>query len=137
VNEHLLGVLLDGGYVPVINSLGADASGRPFNINADICATRVASTLKADHLGLLAGGVPGVLRDKDDHSTRIPSLTAEQARAAIADGTIQGGMIPKIEESLGVIESGVGAIHILGTLKPNQLRSEFENPGSVGTALLP
>jgi acetylglutamate kinase len=137
VNEDLLGVLLGGGYVPVINSLGADESGRPFNINADICATRIASVLKADHLGLLAGGVPGVLKDKDDVTTRIPSLTAKEARAAIKDGTIQGGMIPKIEESLGVIESGVGAIHILGTLEPGQLSAEFEKPGSVGTALLP
>ena len=85
----------------------------------------------------MTGGVPGVLRDKEDASSRIPRLTAAQAREAIEDGTIQGGMIPKIEESLEVIESGVGAIHILGSLGDGDLRSALDDPGSVGTALVP
>ena len=136
VTEHLLKILCDGGYVPVI-SLGANENGEPFNINADIAATRVAKALVADHLALIAGGVPGVLRDKDDLSTRIPTLTAAEARTAISDGTIQGGMIPKIEESLEVIASGVGAIHILGTLSSGELRRELSSAGSVGTALVP
>ena len=137
INEHLLSTLLNGGYVPVINTLGADADGNAYNINADIAATRIARALKAEHLGLLAGGVPGVLADKDDPSTRLPVLTADNARKAIQEGVIQGGMIPKIEESLEVIASGVGAIHIMGTLAAGQLIEELSSPGSVGTALLP
>jgi acetylglutamate kinase len=136
INTDLLQTLLGAGYVPVMNSLGADEAGNPYNINADVAATRVARALQADHLGLLTGGVPGVLRDKDDLSTRIPRLTAAQARQAIDDGIIQGGMIPKVEESLAVIESGVGAIHILGKLEPGDLSAAFEAPGTVGTALV-
>lgn len=136
VNNHLLETLLDAGYVPVMNSLGGDEEGNAYNINADVAATRIARAVHADHLGLLTGGVPGVLRDKDDLSTRIPRLTAGEARRAIETGIIQGGMIPKVEESLEVIESGVGAIHILGALAPGDLTAAFDEPGSVGTALV-
>jgi acetylglutamate kinase len=136
INTHLLHTLLEAGYVPVMNSLGADEEGNAYNINADVAATRVAAALEADHLGLLTGGVPGVLRDKDDPSTRIPQMTVDEARQAIEDGVIQGGMIPKVEESLEVIESGVGAIHILGALAPGDLSTAFQSPGTVGTALV-
>lgn len=135
VNVELLRLLVDGGYVPVLNSLGADRDGNPYNINADVAATHIASALKADNLALLTGGVRGVLRDKDEPDSRIPHLTPAEARRAIASGVIQGGMIPKIEEALEVLDSGVGAIHILGALKGGELRKALEEPGSVGTAL--
>ena len=137
VNEWMLQMFHKNEFVPVVNTLGADDEGNAFNINADIAATRVANALAATHLALLTGNVPGVLEDKDDPETRIPSLTVEEARQAIDDGTIQGGMIPKIEESLEVLSLNVGAIHILGTLKPGDLERAFESPGEVGTALVP
>lgn len=137
INTDLLQRLFDGQYVPVMNSLGADQDGNAYNINADIAATRVAEGLQADHLLLIAGGVPGVLRDKDDPTTRIPRLTVKEAREAIAEGVIQGGMIPKIEESLNVLHSGVGAIHILGSVSAGDLLRELEDAGAVGTALVP
>lgn len=136
VNVSLLRLLLAEGYTPVLNSLGGDAGGHVYNINADVAATKVAAALEADHLALLTGGVPGVLRDKDDPETRIPRLTADDARAAIADGVIVGGMIPKIEEALDVLDAGVGAIHILGALRPGDVRRALDTPGSVGTALV-
>lgn len=136
VNVDLLRLLTDAGYVPVLNSLGSDDEGNAYNINADIAATRVASAVGADHLALLTGGVPGVLRDKDDPESRIPRLTAAEARQAIADGVIQGGMIPKIEEALEILDSGVGAVHILGSLEPGHLRTALVSPGAVGTALV-
>lgn len=137
VNSDLLGRLFDGGYVPVLACVGANTSGQVFNINADVIANQAAKHLGADAL-VLVTSAPGVVRDLADLSTRIPTMTVSQARAAIADGTVQGGMIPKLEESIKVLENGdVSAIHIVGDLKPGDLRRELAQPGSVGTALLP
>ena len=136
VNTAVLGLLCDNGHVPILNSLGADREGRCYNINADIVATRVAHALRAAHLVLVVGKVPGVLRDPDDTSSRIPVLTAAEARQAIIDGVVTGGMIPKIEESLNVLDQGVGAIHIVGSLHPGDLLAAVAEPGSIGTALV-
>jgi acetylglutamate kinase len=137
VNADLLGRLWAGGYVPVLACVGADNAGQVYNINADIIANQAAKHLGADAL-VLVTSAPGVVRDLADLSTRIPTMTVAQARAAIADGTVQGGMIPKLDESIRVLENGeVSAIHIVGDLSPGDLRRELAEPGSVGTALLP
>ena len=137
VNTDLLNLLFDGGYVPVLACIGADSTGQVFNINADIIANQAAKHLEADRL-VLVTSAPGVVRDLQDLSTRIPTMTIAQARAAIADGTVQGGMIPKLDESIRVLESGdVSAIHIVGDLEPGDLLRELRSPGSLGTALVP
>lgn len=135
VNADLLRALTDSGYTPVINSVAADADHQPYNINADIAGTRIAAALGANHLVLLTGGVAGVLADKDAPDSRIPRLTSAEARQAIADGVIVGGMIPKIEEGLNVLND-VGALHILGNVGDGELRQALEAPGSVGTAII-
>lgn len=135
VNEGLLGLLLDGGYTPVLACIGSDAEGRAYNINADVVANGVAIALGADRL-LLITGTPGVLRDIADPSSRIPTLTVEEGRAAIADGTVKAGMIPKLEESFLAIERGVDQIHVLGGITDGDLVRALETPGAVGTALL-
>lgn len=141
IRPGLIRHLWAGGYTPVMNTLGLDPepdeSGvRPvYNINADTVASAIAAALGADHLFLMTG-VPGVLRDKDDPSTRITSLTESEARRAIAEGVIVGGMIPKIEEALKNLERGVGAIHILGA-EIGAIREEAGHPGSRGTVLFP
>tara|TARA_R110002073_G_scaffold140253_2_gene290683 strand:+ start:56659 stop:57429 length:771 start_codon:yes stop_codon:yes gene_type:complete len=137
LNQDLLGLLLSGGFVPVLACIGADATGQVYNINADIIANQTAKHLGADRL-VLVTSAPGVVRDLSDLSTRIPTMTIAEARAAIADGTVVGGMIPKLEESIRVLEDGsVAAIHIVGDLEVGDLRREMQSPGSVGTALLP
>jgi len=135
IHTEPLRALVRAGMLPVLNSLGADAAGQVFNINADIAATRVAAALGASRLVLLTGKVPGVLRDPADPGTRIPRLTSAEARLAIADGTIVGGMIPKIEESLAVLDS-VDTVHIMGRVEPGALLRELKRPGDVGTALI-
>ena len=132
----LLGALADAGYVPVLASLGADAQGGVYNINADIVANQLAAALGADRL-LLVTSAPGVLADVKDPASRLPRLTVSDARRAIADGVVTGGMIPKLEEAIAVLGAGVGAIHILGRLAAGDLVREARAPGSVGTALLP
>ena len=127
--------LAAAGLVPVLGSLGADGSGNVFNINADTVAARLAGELHAARL-FLVSNVPGVLRDKDDASTRLPRLSRADAAAAIASGTIVGGMIVKVEESLALLEQGVDSIHIVGVEPPSSLLEEAQSPGSRGTAFV-
>jgi acetylglutamate kinase len=118
--------------VPVVACLGHDHDGNVFNINADIVANQLAGALKADAL-LLVTGAPGVLRDIKDPASRIPRLTVEEGRRAIADGTVSGGMIPKLEESFEALALGARAIYILD----GRLRDALREPGAVGTVLVP
>jgi acetylglutamate kinase len=135
VNVEAFEGMARAGLVPVLSSLCGDADGNVYNVNADTVATRVAAQLQAARL-LLVSNVPGVLGDKDDPTTRIPTLTPAEARAKIAGGVIQGGMIPKVEESLEMLEQGIGAIHIVGLTPPTALLEEAARPGSRGTAFL-
>lgn len=139
IRTALLHHLWAGGYTPVINTLGVDLipvgdTCPVYNINADTVSSAIAGALKVDHLFLMTG-VPGVLRDKNDPSTRIDRLTAADARAAIESGVIVGGMIPKVEEALDNLKLGIGAVHILGA-GAGVLQAEAAAPGSVGTVLV-
>ncbi len=135
VNLALLEKLAAAGVVPVMGSLGADAMGNVFNINADTVATRVAAHLSAARL-FLVSNVPGVLRNKDDPTTRIPKLTFTEAKAQIANGTIVGGMIPKVEESIAMLEEGIDAVHIVGLDPDSAILDEARDPGSRGTVFV-
>lgn len=136
VNVAALEAIAGAGLVPVLGSLAGDAEGRVLNVNADTVAAEVARALRAARL-VLVSNVPGVLRDRSDPSTRIPRLTPEAARRRIADGSIVGGMIPKVEESLALLEAGVGAVHIVGLEPDTALLDELAAPGSCGTAFVP
>ncbi len=133
-NLPLLETLFAAGYTPVIACLGADAQGNVYNINADIVGNQLAAALHAAKLFLVTSA-PGVLRDVKDPSSRLPRLTVAQAKQAITEGIVTGGMIPKLEEAIAVVDKGVGAIHILGKLSPGDLLREAESPGAVGTTL--
>lgn len=140
IQPKLIQHLWQGGFTPVLNTLGLsarpetpDGACQVYNINADTVASAIAAALKADHLFLMTG-VPGVLRDRSDPSTRIGRLTESEARQAIEDGVIAGGMIPKIEEALKNLALGVGAVHILGA-QAGSLQAEAQEPGSRGTVL--
>lgn len=133
VRVELFERLSAAGVVPVLGCLCGNEQGEVFNVNADTVATRLAAQLRAAKL-FLVSNVPGVLRDKSDPSTRIPLLTPEQARAQIASGAIVGGMIPKVEESLEMLDQGIEAIHIVTTAPADSLLAEAESAGSRGTA---
>ncbi len=135
VDEVLLRGLLHLGVVPVIATLGVSSlEGRAFNINADTVAVEIARTLGAELL-LLVTAVGGVFRRLDDPSTRLGTLTTDRARALIADGTIAGGMIPKVEEALTLLDLGVGAVAILDAATPHAFTSAARGDGAVGTRL--
>ncbi len=136
VDTAVFEALWSRGRTPVVAPLGMGhhgaARGQVFNINADTVAAAVAAAIEADHLFLMTTA-GGVLRDVRDPSSTIATLTAAQARAAIDDGTIVGGMIPKVADALELLDQGIGVVHILG---PRSLRAAAQTPGAVGTALV-
>jgi len=115
--------------IPIIASLGRGEAGELLNINADVVAAELAIALRAAALVAVAA-VGAVRRDKDDPASRIARLTIAEARAAIADGTVVGGMIPKLEEAFAPLAAGVAAVHIVG---PGELDASLRSPGTVGT----
>jgi acetylglutamate kinase len=135
-NLALLDAVWAAGHVPVIACLGADAEGGVYNINADLVGNQLAAALKATRLFLVTS-TPGVLRDVNDPASRLTRITCAEAKAAIADGVVTGGMIAKLDEAMAVIDQGVGAIHILGKLAAGDLVRAVREPGSVGTTLVP
>ena len=136
VDAVRLGFLAGAGLIPVIGCLASDEAGRVYNINADIIATRVAHALAAPLI--LLTGAPGVLADLDDPTSRFDRLTPSEFQARIDDGTIRGGMLPKLEESFRVLSEGaVPVILILPADQPGAIASALASPGAIGTALLP
>lgn len=136
VNDALIGLLAENGYVPVVACLGADERGQVYNINADTVANQLAIKLDARAL-LLVTDVPGVLKDIKDAGSRISRMTIADGRKAIEDGVVTKGMIPKLDESFAALKEGVRAVHIVGRLKRGDLAREVAEPGSVGTVLVP
>jgi len=135
VNRALLDLLVNAGYVPVLACLGAGEDGAIYNINADIVANKVAVALGASLF--LVTDVPAVLRDVNDASSRIARLSIAEGKKAIADGIVTKGMIPKLEESFVALGEGVEAVHIVGRLREGELARAVNEPGSVGTMLVP
>jgi acetylglutamate kinase len=122
--------------VPVLACLGCDRDGQALNINGDTVASQLAGALRSDAL-VLVTSTPGVLRDVRDATTRIPRMTRPELARGVADGSISGGMIPKLEESFAVLAGGARSVVIVGQLAPGELRRAVLDPGSVGTVLVP
>src|SRR6266542_4461713 len=130
-NLPLLGDLFERRYVPVLACLNCDGAGQALNINGDTVASQLAGALRADAL-VLVTSTPGVLRDVADPASRIPRITRAEFQARVADGTISGGMIPKLEESFEVLAAGARSVVILGKLAPGDLVRAVLQPGSAG-----
>lgn len=133
-NLGLLGDLWERRYVPVLACLGMSAEGQALNINGDTVASQLAGALRADAL-VLVTSTPGVLRDVKDPSSRVPRMTRAEFERGVADGSISGGMIPKLEESFAVLAGGARSVVIVGQLAEGELARAVLDPGSVGTVL--
>ncbi len=129
VNPNIIAHMEKGGLIPVIAPVGFGPGGKTYNINADTAAGAIAGAVGAARL-LLLTDVPGVL---DKSGQLIPDMTASQARALAADGTISGGMIPKLETCLMAVERGVEAAVILDGRIPHALLLEIFTPQGIGT----
>ncbi|HEX2578130.1 MAG TPA: acetylglutamate kinase [Aquihabitans sp.] len=134
VDRRILDTLLRDHFIPVISTIGADAGGQAYNINADTAAIAIAESLGAEKLIYLTD-VPGVLTDVGDPSSLVSRLSAGRARLLIADGVISGGMIPKVEACLDAVDAGVGSAHILDGRIAHVLLLELLTDAGVGTML--
>ena len=131
INATVLETLRNSAIIPVIAPIGVGEDGQTYNINADTVAGAVAGAVKAARF-LLLTDVAGVL---DKSKTLIPELNADQARGLIADGTVAGGMIPKIETCLLAIDGGVEAAVILDGRVPHAILLELFAAGGAGTII--
>jgi len=134
-NLELVGDLHARGYVPVLACLGCDERGQALNINGDTVASQLAGALKADAL-VLVTSAPGVLRDLRDPASRVPRIARADFERMVADGTVSGGMIPKLQESFDVLTGGARSVVIIGRLAPGDLLRAVTDPGSAGTVLV-
>ena len=124
--------MLEMGYTPVISTVGCDNEGNIYNINADTAAARIASALGAESLISMTDTV-GLLKDKDDPSSLIPVVRASEAPLLIRDGTISGGMIPKIECCIEAIRRGVRRVFIIDGRIPHSILIELLTDEGIGT----
>jgi acetylglutamate kinase len=134
IDSRLLTVLLDHGYLPVVSSLGADAEGKVFNINADTIASEIAIQLQAEKLVLLSD-VDGIFLRTGEPETKLSRLTASEAKALIDDGSATGGMIPKLQSIVDLLERGVKSAHIINGNSRNTLLAEVFTDDGTGTMI--
>ncbi len=135
VDRDTIENLCYAGQVPVIPSMCETETGGRLNVNADTAAMAVAQAVGADKLVFLSD-VNGVRRDKNDPETLIHSLSVGEARALIASGVVESGMIPKVEACIETLTKGVGKIHIIdGRLRHSLLLEIYTNRG-VGTEIV-
>ena len=131
IDPALVSMLDSGDFIPVIAPIGVGEDGQTYNINADVVAGKLAMTLKAEKLVLLTN-TTGVL---DKEGNLMTGLTAKHVSDLIADGTISGGMLPKVNYALNAVANGVGSCHIIDGRVPHALLLEIFTDQGVGTLI--
>jgi acetylglutamate kinase len=132
INPELITCLESRGFVPVIAPVGSGPGDKPYNINADTAAGALSAALKTEKFILLTD-VPGVL---DSEGTLISSLSEDSAEELIENGSIKGGMIPKIRCCLSAVRGGVPKAHIIDGRMPHALLLELLTDEGIGTEIL-
>lgn len=132
VNVEPIIDLLDRDYIPVVSTVGCDGDGNVYNINADTAAAYIAGAMNAERL-ITMTDIEGILRDKDDPDSLIPCVDIEKAGELFRDGTISGGMIPKVECCIEAIHRGVKKVIILDGRVPHALLIETLTDEGAGT----
>ena len=131
INTSVVDMLTQGNFIPVIAPIGSDGDGQSYNINADLVAGKLAETLMAEKLILLTN-TEGLL-DKD--GTLLTGLTSQRVDELIKDGTIHGGMLPKISSALDAVRSGVTSSHIIDGRVEHAVMLEIFTDEGVGTLI--
>ncbi len=134
VRTHVIDGLLADGLVPVLSTVGVDVHGQPYNINADTAAGAIAEALSAEKIIYLTD-IAGLRKDIDDSSSLIQRISVTDLGALISDGTISGGMIPKIESCMQAVKGGVKNAHILDGRIAHVLLLELFTDQGVGTMI--
>jgi len=136
VNARLIELLCESRTIPVIAPLARDRAGGKLNCNADTAAGEVAAALKAEKF-VVVSDTHGIRSDVSDPDSRISSATGEEIRGLIEAGTIEGGMLPKVEACLRALDGGVRRAHIIDGRFPHSLLLEIFTEEGVGTLIQP
>ncbi len=134
VDTSLIESLINNDFIPVIAPIGKDETGTTYNINADYAAVAIAGALKAEKLVFLTD-VEGVMRDVHDPDSIMSFIRADKVQSLIDDGTISGGMIPKVQCCMAGVEAGVENVHILDGRVEHCLLLEIFTQKGIGTMI--
>lgn len=134
INPRMIKILEEEGFIPVISSIGVDEEGNTYNINADYVAGEIAAALNADKFVLMTD-ITGLMKDINNPKSLINSISQEEIENMINDGTISGGMIPKVDACLTAIKKGAQKVHIIdGRIRHAILLELFTDEG-IGTMI--
>lgn len=136
INTAILDGLLQDEFVPVVATIGVDETGQAYNINADVVAGAIAEALGAEKLVYLTD-IEGLRRRVDDPDSLIRRTTADELEALVVDGSIAGGMIPKVASCVQAVRNGVGSAHILDGRIAHVLLLEIFTDAGIGTMVSP
>jgi acetylglutamate kinase len=131
IDPSVVKALQDDQFIPVVSPIGFGAHNESYNINADVVAAKLATVLQAEKL-LMLTNIPGVL---DKQGALLPELTMKRIDELVADGTISGGMLPKIAGALDAAKSGVNAVHIIDGRVPHAMLLEILTEQAYGTMI--
>ncbi|MGE5563291.1 MAG: acetylglutamate kinase [Bacillota bacterium] len=134
VRAELIHLLVDDGLTPVISTIGANAEGQPYNVNADEAARAIAVEMGAEKIVYLTAA-PGLLENPADPGTLVPRLTAAELRARIEHESVSNGMLPKLRACADAVEQGVGFAHIIDGRVAHALLVELLTEHGVGTMI--
>lgn len=134
INSKVIKDSLKNNYISVVATISMGNDGKIYNVNADIAAAKIASALKAEKIILLTD-VPGLLLDVNDNDTIISKINKNNLQKLIKDGTIKGGMIPKIECCMDSLDNGVLKAHIIDGRIPHTILLELFSENGIGTMI--
>ena len=135
INPEPVKDLLEKGYIPVISTVGCDAKGNAYNINADTAAAKIAAALEAECL-ITMTDISGILRDKDNPDTLIHRITTSQAAGLYEEGIISDGMVPKVECCVDAVKNGVKKVFITDGRVPHSILIEMLTNEGAGTMVV-
>lgn len=135
IDPHLIDVLDEKGFVPVISSIGVGSQGETFNINADSVAGEVAAALQAEKLMMLTD-VRGIMKDQDDPKSLISTLKISEIESLTESGVISGGMLPKVEACTTALRGDVNKTHIIDGRISHSLLLEIFTESGIGTEIV-
>jgi acetylglutamate kinase len=134
VRAELIHRLLDDGLTPVISTVGADAQGQPYNVNADEAARAIAVAMQAEKIVYLTAA-PGLLEDVEDEQSLVPRLTSDELRERLKSTSVGKGMIPKLKACADAVDQGVNFAHIIDGRVQHSLLIELLTDHGVGTMI--
>lgn len=132
VRAGILDALLGDGLVPIVSTVGADASGQPYNVNADDAARAIAVAMRAEKIIYLTGA-PGLLEDLGDPASLVHRLTPFEVRQRIAAGSVAGGMLPKLGACAEAVDGGVASAHMIDGRVEHAILVELFTDAGIGT----